>query len=33
MFAAWPFFPEFFRRRGGEAVDPKVLAEDSRAAA
>jgi hypothetical protein len=25
MFASWPFFPEFFRRKPGEAVDPEVL--------
>jgi amino acid transporter len=25
MFASWPFFPEFFRRKPGEAVDPVVL--------
>jgi hypothetical protein len=26
MFAAWPFFSGFFRRKWGEAVDPAVLA-------
>jgi hypothetical protein len=30
MFAAWPFFPRFFQRRGGEAVDPAVLAGERR---
>ena len=29
MFAAWPFFAQFFRRRAGEAPDPAVLAEDA----
>jgi amino acid transporter len=27
MFAAWPFFPQFFRRRPFEAADPAVLTE------
>ena len=31
MFAAWPFFPQFFRRRP-ETADPQVLAEDRRPA-
>jgi amino acid transporter len=26
MFASWPFFPRFFRRRWFEAADPRVLA-------
>lgn len=30
MFAAWPFFPQFFRRRGGQTADPEVLAGDVR---
>ncbi len=29
MFASWPFFPEFFRRRGGEAADPDILVADA----
>jgi hypothetical protein len=28
MFASWPFFPGFFRRRGGESADPELLAAD-----
>jgi amino acid transporter len=28
MFVSWPFFTEFFRRRGGESADPKLLAPD-----
>jgi amino acid transporter len=28
MFAAWPFFPRFFRRRWLEAADPHVLVGD-----
>ncbi len=32
MFASWPFFPQFFQRRGGEAADPAVLAGDVRRA-
>jgi amino acid transporter len=32
MFAAWPFFPQFFQRRAGEAVDPAVLAGERRPA-
>ncbi|MBV9915843.1 MAG: APC family permease [Solirubrobacterales bacterium] len=27
MFASWPFFPQFFRRRPFEAADPAVLTE------
>lgn len=30
MFAAWPFFGGFFRRRGLEAADPELLAADAR---
>jgi len=30
MFAAWPFFGKFFRRRGLEAADPELLAADAR---
>lgn len=30
MFASWPFFHEFFRRRWGEAADPEILVEDAR---
>jgi hypothetical protein len=30
MFASWPFFPAFFRRRWFEAADPEVLAADGR---
>jgi len=30
MFAAWPFFGGFFRRRGMEAADPELLAADAR---
>jgi len=29
MFAAWPFFPQFFHRRWFEAADPAVLEEDA----
>jgi amino acid transporter len=29
MFAAWPFFPEFFHRRWFETADPRVLEEDA----
>jgi amino acid transporter len=29
MFAAWPFFPQFFRRRPFEAADPAILAADA----
>ncbi|MGI8713298.1 MAG: APC family permease [Solirubrobacteraceae bacterium] len=29
MFAAWPFFPEFFHRRWLEAADPAVLEDDA----
>ena len=29
MFASWPFFPEFFRRRWLHASDPKVLEDDA----
>jgi len=29
MFAAWPFFGGFFRRRGLEAADPELLAADA----
>ena len=29
MFAAWPFFPAFFKRRGLQAADPAVLAGDA----
>ena len=29
MFASWPFFPEFFRRRWLEAADPAVLIDDA----
>jgi hypothetical protein len=32
MFASWPFFPEFFRRRPGETADPAVLEADARRA-
>ena len=28
MFASWPFFPGFFRRRWWQAADPAVLEED-----
>jgi amino acid transporter len=28
MFASWPFFPEYFRRRWFEAADPAVLEAD-----
>jgi amino acid transporter len=28
MFASWPFFTEYFRRRPGEAADPEVLAAE-----
>jgi amino acid transporter len=30
MFAAWPFFSGYFGRRGLEAADPALLAEDAR---
>jgi amino acid transporter len=30
MFASWPFFPQFFRRRPLEAADPAVLESDAR---
>jgi amino acid transporter len=30
MFASWPFFPEFFGRKWGQAADPEVLAADAR---
>jgi amino acid transporter len=33
MFASWPFFPRFFRRKPGEAVDPVVLDPTAGAAA
>ena len=29
MFASWPFFPQFFRRRWLHASDPKVLEDDA----
>jgi amino acid transporter len=29
MFAAWPFFPEFFHRRWFESADPNVLVADA----
>jgi amino acid transporter len=29
MFASWPFFPEFFRRRWFYTADPKVLEDDA----
>jgi hypothetical protein len=29
MFAAWPFFPQFFSRRGFEASDPDILVADA----
>jgi amino acid transporter len=29
MFASWPFFPQFFRRRWLEAADPEVLVADA----
>ena len=29
MLASWPFFPQFFRRRGGEAADPGILIADA----
>jgi amino acid transporter len=29
MFAAWPFFPQFFKRRGFESADPAVLEGDA----
>jgi len=29
MFASWPFFGDFFRRRWLESADPEVLAEDA----
>ncbi|MGH2907775.1 MAG: APC family permease [Solirubrobacteraceae bacterium] len=29
MFAAWPFFPRFFGRRGLESADPAVLEQDA----
>jgi amino acid transporter len=29
MLASWPFFPQFFRRRGGEAADPGILVADA----
>ncbi len=29
MFASWPFFPQFFRRRWLHAADPKILEEDA----
>ena len=29
MFASWPFFPAFFRRRGLGAADPRVLEDDA----
>jgi amino acid transporter len=28
MFASWPFFPQFFRRKPFEAADPAVLEQD-----
>jgi amino acid transporter len=30
MFAAWPFYPQFFGRSWFEAADPEVLAEDAK---
>jgi amino acid transporter len=29
MFASWPFFPEFFRRKWWGTADPRVLADDA----
>jgi amino acid transporter len=29
MFASWPFFPRFFRRRWLEAADPEILTADA----
>ncbi|MGH2913475.1 MAG: APC family permease, partial [Solirubrobacteraceae bacterium] len=29
MFAAWPFFPQFFSRRWLEAADPEILVADA----
>ena len=29
MFASWPFFPEFFRRRWLHSSDPKILEDDA----
>ncbi len=29
MFAAWPFFPQFFKRRAFESADPAVLEGDA----
>jgi amino acid transporter len=29
MFASWPFFPQFFRRRWLEAADPEILVADA----
>jgi amino acid transporter len=29
MFASWPFFPQFFRRRPFEAADPDILVADA----
>jgi amino acid transporter len=29
MFASWPFFPQFFRRRPFEAADPAILVADA----
>jgi hypothetical protein len=29
VFASWPFFPQFFRRRPFEAADPAILAADA----
>jgi amino acid transporter len=29
MFASWPFFPEFFRRRWFDACDPQILEDDA----
>jgi amino acid transporter len=29
MLASWPFFPQFFRRRGLEAADPRILEADA----
>jgi hypothetical protein len=28
MFASWPFFSEYFRRRWAEPADPAVLTAD-----
>ena len=29
MFASWPFFPEFFRRRWWGTADPEILVADA----